>query len=161
MAVPYVATIHGGDIFTLRGRILRLFKRAALRLSDAVTVNSRATEGAVRAMGVKLSMLVRIPMGVKTRHSIVIGTKLGGVTDAVVKKTGLLVNAGVPEELAEAISRLRNEPRLREQISSKVKSVVQQRFSREVSAKCFSTVFQQLSAWRSRKQAKNTSTAEK
>jgi glycosyltransferase involved in cell wall biosynthesis len=285
MSVPHVATIHGGDIFTFQGRILRLFKQAALRLSDAVTVNSQATEDAVRAMAVKLPMLARIPMGVETRRPVaadavsllrrkfcrnagpllitigrliaekgigdvieavdtlrtrlpdislmilgegqdqemfqnevrrlglaervhflgwvqhdrvpvylsaadifvgasrpsregwieaqgltfleamavgtpVIGTKLGGITDAIVdEETGLLVNAGAPEELAETIYRLYNEPWLREKISSQAKLIVKQRFSRKVSAERFSTLFQEVSLRRSRKKIKNTSTS--
>ena len=62
--VPHVLTVHGGDIFGLQGRLIRGFKRTALRNADAVTVNSSVTETAVQAVGGSLRRLVRIPMGV-------------------------------------------------------------------------------------------------
>ena len=45
--VPHVATVHGGDVFALRGRLMRLLKQAAVGLADVVTVNSYATMNAV------------------------------------------------------------------------------------------------------------------
>jgi glycosyltransferase involved in cell wall biosynthesis len=57
-------TVHGGDIFGLRGRLMGHFKRAALRGADAVTVNSSATSRAVLETAGKLPRLERIPMGV-------------------------------------------------------------------------------------------------
>ena len=62
--VPHVLTVHGGDIFGLQARLIRGFKRTALRNADAVTVNSSVTETAVQAVGGSLRRLVRIPMGV-------------------------------------------------------------------------------------------------
>lgn len=47
LGVPHVATVHGGDVFALNGRLLSGFKRFALRGADAVTVNSSATLDAV------------------------------------------------------------------------------------------------------------------
>lgn len=65
MRVPHVLTVHGGDIFALKGGLLRQFKGFSLRHADAVTVNSSATEAAVRAIDPGLEDLQRIPMGVE------------------------------------------------------------------------------------------------
>jgi len=59
-----VTTVHGGDIFSLRGRLLTSFKRYTLEHADAVTVNSSATERAVREVTPKIRALRKIPMGV-------------------------------------------------------------------------------------------------
>lgn len=64
--VGHVLTVHGGDIFGLRGRLLARFKRVALRAADAVTVNSSVTEAAVGAAAGPLDRVSRIPMGVST-----------------------------------------------------------------------------------------------
>jgi phosphatidylinositol alpha-1,6-mannosyltransferase len=59
---PHVTTSHGNDVFGLRpdGLMGRL-KRWVLAQADAVTVNSSATEEAVRALGVKARKVHRIP----------------------------------------------------------------------------------------------------
>ena len=64
LRTPVVITVHGGDVFGLRGRILTRFKRFALRHAAAVTVNSSATEAAVCEIAPDLTSLRRIPMGV-------------------------------------------------------------------------------------------------
>lgn len=64
LGVPHVSTVHGGDVFALRGRILTKFKAFTLRHADAVTVNSSVTEQAVRAIQPATRRLCRIPMGV-------------------------------------------------------------------------------------------------
>lgn len=63
LGVPHVATIHGGDVFALRGKIFRPFKRAALRLADVVTVNSSATLRAVCELDDTFDRVQRVPMG--------------------------------------------------------------------------------------------------
>lgn len=63
-SLPHVLTVHGGDIFGLRGRLMALFKRAALRNADAVTVNSSVTKQAVSDIAASLPRVERIPMGV-------------------------------------------------------------------------------------------------
>ena len=64
--VPHVITVHGGDIFALRGKMLEGFKRFALRRADAITVNSSVTEKAVMALDPGSVPVHRIPMGVDT-----------------------------------------------------------------------------------------------
>lgn len=60
---PHVATVHGGDVFALRGALSRACKRFVIRLADAVTVNSSATEAAVNELCSAGRELLRIPMG--------------------------------------------------------------------------------------------------
>ena len=62
--IPHLLTVHGGDVFALRGRFLAGFKKFALRHADAVTVNSAATRNAVTAIAPRLAALYTLPMGV-------------------------------------------------------------------------------------------------
>ena len=62
--LPHVLTVHGGDIFGLRGRLMGRFKRLALWGADAVTVNSSVTGKAVLDLAGRLPRVERIPMGV-------------------------------------------------------------------------------------------------
>ena len=64
LRVPHVLTVHGGDVFALRSRLLTPFKRFSLRQANAVTVNSSATRAAVDGLAAGLPELHRIPMGV-------------------------------------------------------------------------------------------------
>jgi len=61
--VPHVATVHGGDVFALRGAVSRACKRFVIHQADVVTVNSSATKTAVNALTQESRELVRIPMG--------------------------------------------------------------------------------------------------
>lgn len=60
---PVVLTVHGGDVFALDQGPLRAAKRIAIEHAAAVTVNSSATEAAVRYLG-RARRLERIPMGI-------------------------------------------------------------------------------------------------
>lgn len=60
---PHLATVHGGDVFALRGVLSRACKRFVVRRADAVTVNSSATEAAVNELCRASRALLRIPMG--------------------------------------------------------------------------------------------------
>lgn len=62
-----VLTVHGGDIFGLQSKAMAAFKRFAVRRADAVTVNSSATESAVRALWPRVEP-ANIPMGVTERQ---------------------------------------------------------------------------------------------
>lgn len=62
--VPVVVTVHGGDVFALDQAPLRAAKRLAFRRAAAVTVNSSATERAVRRLA-EPRRLARIPMGIE------------------------------------------------------------------------------------------------
>jgi glycosyltransferase involved in cell wall biosynthesis len=62
---PVVVTVHGGDVFTLNGPILRRVKRHVLKRADAVVVNSSATLEACVEIHPHRAYEV-IPMGVDT-----------------------------------------------------------------------------------------------
>ena len=62
--VPQVITVHGGDVFALKGGLLARFKRFSLRRSARITVNSSVTRSAVQALAPGLEQLHTIPMGV-------------------------------------------------------------------------------------------------
>ncbi len=64
LGIPHVVTVHGGDVFALRGRLLGAFKKFALKGADAVTVNSSATWDAVHGILAAPKRIERIPMGV-------------------------------------------------------------------------------------------------
>lgn len=61
--VAHITTVHGGDVFALRGGVSRACKRFVIRQADVVTVNSTATQAAVDALTRDSRALVRIPMG--------------------------------------------------------------------------------------------------
>ncbi len=61
-SVPHVVTIHGGDVFALQSPTMVAFKRWALRMSDAVTVNSSATYRITRELA-PYAEIKKIPMG--------------------------------------------------------------------------------------------------
>ncbi len=61
---PHVVTVHGGDLFGLKGAVLERFKRSVLERAEAVTVNSSYTESGVRRIAPAIRRLARIPMGV-------------------------------------------------------------------------------------------------
>ncbi|MCI5221811.1 MAG: glycosyltransferase family 4 protein [Candidatus Electrothrix sp. AR4] len=65
--IPHVVTVHGGDVFGLRGQILSIAKRAVLNTASAVTVNSSVTENEVMQLTPNLDTVHRIPMGVSTQ----------------------------------------------------------------------------------------------
>lgn len=60
-----VVTVHGGDVFSLNGTLMRRIKRAVLRSADAVVVNSSATRKACEELCPERSYEV-IPMGIDT-----------------------------------------------------------------------------------------------
>jgi phosphatidylinositol alpha-1,6-mannosyltransferase len=60
---PWIATVHGGDVFALRHPAIERVKRGVLRRAHAVTVNSSVTAGAVARIAPGVEP-VTIPMGV-------------------------------------------------------------------------------------------------
>ncbi len=64
LGVPHVITVHGGDVFGLRGRGMRRLQRVAFGAAGAVTVNSSATGAAVTSIAPRIAPPRRIPMGV-------------------------------------------------------------------------------------------------
>jgi len=66
LGIPHVLTVHGGDVFALKSRVLQRFKRFSVRKADTVTVNSSVTRAAVLAIDETPRDLRTIPMGVDT-----------------------------------------------------------------------------------------------
>lgn len=64
--IPHVITVHGGDAFSLQGKVLSGFKRFSLSGADAVTVNSSATKKQVLSIAPKIAEPRLIPMGIST-----------------------------------------------------------------------------------------------
>jgi phosphatidylinositol alpha-1,6-mannosyltransferase len=105
--IPHIVTVHGGDIFALRGSVLNAFKRFSLHQADAVTVNSSTTRAAVAKVAPRVKEMHQIPMGV--------GTDADPPTDLVSEIRGrfrrgngpLIVFAGrmVPEKGVEDLIR--------------------------------------------------------
>lgn len=60
---PCITTIHGSDVFSLKGVFANRFNKVVHLLSDCVTVNSSATADAVKALSRDIP-LVSLPMGV-------------------------------------------------------------------------------------------------
>jgi glycosyltransferase involved in cell wall biosynthesis len=64
---PNVVTVHGGDVFGLRGKWLEKAKAVALRQAERITVNSSATRSAVEQLVGPLPTIHEIAMGA-TEH---------------------------------------------------------------------------------------------
>lgn len=64
LGIPHVITVHGGDVFGLRGPAMRRLQATAFGAADAVTVNSSATGAAVASIAPGIAPPRRIPMGV-------------------------------------------------------------------------------------------------
>lgn len=69
--VPYVATSHGADLFTLNGRLLRRMKRSVIRTASAVTVVSEAMKERVGEINAEADNVSVKPMGVDLRDRFV------------------------------------------------------------------------------------------
>ncbi|MBK1649797.1 glycosyltransferase [Rhabdochromatium marinum] len=72
----------------------------------------------------------------------VIGTRLGGIPDAVIhEQTGLLVDERAPHQIATAVRRLLKEPWLAQRLAEQGKAHALMHFSRAASARAFSALF--------------------
>ncbi|MGZ8186452.1 MAG: glycosyltransferase family 4 protein [Methylobacter sp.] len=67
--IPHLITVHGGDVFALKGKVLNRFKQFSLSHCNAITVNSSATQTAVQELCPNLKHLHKIPMGVEITNN--------------------------------------------------------------------------------------------
>ncbi|CAA9892064.1 Glycosyltransferase family 4 protein [Candidatus Methylobacter favarea] len=67
--IPHLITVHGGDVFALKGKVLNTFKQFSLSHCNAITVNSSATQTAVQELCPDLKHLHKIPMGVEITNN--------------------------------------------------------------------------------------------
>lgn len=75
-SIPHIITVHGGDVFSLKGNLLNKFKLFSLKNSSAITVNSSATNSAVHTIHPHPKQLTTIPMGVDINNDNSTQTKL-------------------------------------------------------------------------------------
>ena len=75
----------------------------------------------------------------------VIASKSGGIVDSVKhEETGLLVKENAPEEIAEAVKRLLGDSQLVTMLVEKGYRLAKEKYSRQVSAQKFSTLFKNV-----------------
>jgi glycosyltransferase involved in cell wall biosynthesis len=68
LALPYLVTSHGGDLFGLRGRLATALKRKVAGSASAMTVVSHAMQAEASSQGIHPSVLAVVPMGVDLRE---------------------------------------------------------------------------------------------
>ena len=112
LRIPVVVTVHGGDVFGLRGKISIWFKRITLCAARMVTVNSSATLEAVREIVPNYSRVQRIPIGASFRAAAPepqpadLRAKYGSGTGPLVIFVGRLVPEKGIGDLIRAVSYL-------------------------------------------------------
>ena len=117
LRTPHVITVHGGDIFGLRGKLMSRLKRASLARADAVTVNSSFTESAVSQLSPDLQRLERIPMGVAVKplsksqkqHAVQIGEKYRRAGGPLLLFIGRIVEEKGLQDLLSTVGLLRRD----------------------------------------------------
>lgn len=131
------------DRVTFVGAVKPIEVSAYLGAADIfVGPSKRSSQGAVEGQGLVFieAMLAGTP---------VIATAIGGVVDAVQDgKTGLLVSEGKPAEIAAAVLQLVNDPALCGRLRANATAMAREQFSRDTTAKAFSTLFRELLQFR-------------
>ena len=107
-SVPILCTSHGGDLFGLRGRLLKRLKQAILRRCDGISVVSRAMATKVQEIAPGVEPEV-IPMGTDLKRRFVPVIKPEARDAARVVFVGRLVAKKGLEHLLDALHRLRQE----------------------------------------------------
>lgn len=75
----------------------------------------------------------------------VVASRVGGIVDAVIhEETGLLVEPNSPEQVADAVARLMDDPELGERLASAGKELVYKDLTRPAVAQRFSSLFESL-----------------
>lgn len=100
--------------------------------------SKKSVEGWVEAQGITFSeaLLAGIP---------VVATRSGGIPDVIRdKETGLLVPESSPDDIAEAITLLATNEQLAQKLARRGRQVVLEKFTRSVTSKQFSELFEAL-----------------
>ena len=114
LGIPHVVTVHGSDVFALKGALMSRFKRFTLGNADAITVNSSATRAAVERLGPVGAPVHTIPMGAAEpkidREAV---ERIRGLyrqkNGPLLVFVGRLVYEKGVDDLIEAVARLRDE----------------------------------------------------
>lgn len=105
--IPCIVTVHGADVFTLRGWLPTLFKRHAVRRASAITANSSVSAAAVRAIAPNADVAPEIiPTGARPLPA---RSRQQPSVDVVA--AGRLVPEKGFDTLIDAIARLRDQGR--------------------------------------------------
>jgi glycosyltransferase involved in cell wall biosynthesis len=109
-APPILVTSHGGDLYALRGFVMRRLKRWILNRASAVTVVSEAMRGHCADLGFDADKIVVRSMGVDLKDTFTPGARDGKRSGLVF--VGRLVEKKGVEYLIEAMAVLmRREPK--------------------------------------------------
>jgi len=111
----HVATVHGGDVFTLNSPLFRKLKKFAINHSSLVTVNSSATEKVTKELAPDTQTpLLKLPTGILPLP-ILDKTKITDLRARLQKKS--------EEKLILFVGRLSEEKGVREAIQSTAKLI--------------------------------------
>lgn len=69
--IPFICTVHGGDIFALQDFFSSFIKRRVFHSCDAIVAVSRAVRDRINGMGVPSEKIYVIPMGVDLQNLFV------------------------------------------------------------------------------------------
>ncbi|HET8701876.1 MAG TPA: glycosyltransferase [Nitrococcus sp.] len=99
VAVPFVVTSHGGDLFGLRGRLFTAGKRKVAKSCAAMTVVSRAMRDEAVCLGLAPPRLAVLAMGADMRGRFTPGDKTMRSTDELLFVGRLVAKKGLPHLL--------------------------------------------------------------
>ncbi len=95
-AIPLVCTSHGGDLFALRGALLRRVKQVIMNESALVTVVSAAMRTECLRIGIDAAKLAVIPMGVDMQHHFTPDPRIQRSHDTLLFVGRLVEKKGLP-----------------------------------------------------------------
>jgi glycosyltransferase involved in cell wall biosynthesis len=93
--VPYLVTSHGGDLFGLRGAVLRNMKQVVAASSAAMTVVSSAMADEAGRIGLDPPQIAILPMGVDLRERFVADRSIARERDKLLAVGRLVPKKGL------------------------------------------------------------------
>jgi glycosyltransferase involved in cell wall biosynthesis len=122
-----------GNLVTLLGQ--RSDVPAILAAADVFVMPSRWE-------GLPMALLEAMAMG-----KAIVATRVGGIPDVITSgKTGLLINVGDGRELEESLIKIIVDKKLRENLGSSARELVQQRYSATGTSRQYEQIYQQALA---------------